>query len=376
MTSVDEALERLTGARFSSGNRVSLVNNGAVFDQLIEAVGNARSSVHLLTFIWRGEDGPSDRIGRAVLARRAGVECRILVDAFGSFKFSDALEAQLEASGCEIRRREELFTRPFARNHRRVIVIDGRVGLTGGFGIWKSWEGNGRAEDEWRDVNALIEGPVVADMQRAFEQSWRFAGGGALPASAYPPLGRSGAVRAAFVASAPASGLPSAGEIMTHLGVAAAERRLWIANSYFVPDDPLQRRLVRRAQAGVDVRVLSGGPVHDQPLVRAAQRETYETLLPGGVRIWEYQPSMMHSKVMLVDDRIAVIGSTNIDALSFDFMEEASLIVDSPAVAKELERALRADLRHAREIGREEWERRNLFMELGREMAALLRRFL
>jgi cardiolipin synthase len=110
--------------------------------------------------------------------------------------------------------------------------------------------------------------------------------------------------------------------------------------------------------------------------VRAAQRETYETLLPAGVRIWEYQPSMMHSKVMLVDDRIAVIGSTNIDALSFDFMEEASLVIDSPAVAKELERALRADLRNAREIRNEEWERRNPFMELGREMAALLRRFL
>jgi cardiolipin synthase len=373
---VTTELTRHTGAQMRLGNAVELVQNGDVFDVLERDIRNARSSVHIVSFIWRGEEGPSERLGRELLARRAGVDCRIVIDAFGSLKFSKRLEESLRRSGCEIRRRGSLYVRPFAREHRKIAVIDGEVGITGGWGIWKSWEGQGLAHDQWRESSARVRGPVVADMQRAFEDSWRKAGGQPLPPAAYPDLPAAGSVTAGFVASAAREDRPSAAEMMTHLLARVAERELWIANSYFIPDDRLQRVLIDKRQSGVDVRVLAAGPVHDLPLVRAAQRQTYETLLPAGVRVWEYQPSMMHSKTMVVDGRFVVIGSTNVDGLSFHHMEEGSLVADTPEVAAELETLFRRDLARAQEITPDAWRKRDIAPELARELAGLLRDFL
>jgi cardiolipin synthase len=375
-----EALERATGAVMRPGNRLDLVQNGAVFDTLEQEIRRARASVHIVTFIWRGEGGPSARIGRALLARRPGVICRIAIDSFGSLKFSRALERRLEASGCEIHRSGSLVMQPFRRDHRKIVVVDGRVGVTGGFGIWNAWDdgGDGKGRPEWRESSVRVEGPVVADMQRAFEQSWIRAGGAPLQADSFPDLPAAGKVPAAFVASAPRLGDEGASpaEAMTHLVARAARQQLWIANSYFIPDRSLQRLLVERRRLGVDVRVLAAGPVHDLPIVRAAQRQTYETLLPGDVRIWEYQPTMMHSKTMVVDGRIAVVGSTNMDALSFDTTDEGSLVADSPEIAAQLTRLFLRDCDQALEITADDWEDREALPELGRELAGQLRQFL
>jgi cardiolipin synthase len=367
-----EALARHAGAPKVSGNRLDVTHNGVIFDTMERDIRAARSSVHILSFIWRGEDGPSERIGKAVLARAPGVACRIVIDPYGSFKFSDRLEADLRASGCELRRyllRDDL--RLFGRNHRRIQVVDGKVAITGGFGIWKSWEGDGMKPEEWRESNVRVQGPLVAELQRAFEQSWTETGGRPLPPSAYPRLAPVGGVSAAFVASSPRQG-PSAAEIMTHLLVGAAERSLWIANSYFIPDQRLQELLISKRQQGVDVRVLVPGPIHDVAVVRAAQRETYERLIPGGVRIFEYQPSMMHAKTMVLDGRYIVIGSTNFDQLSFDRMEEGSVVADAPALARALSKKLERDFRVSKEITPQIWAKRELLPELGREMAGWL----
>ena len=320
---------------FVPGNDLELVENGSVFDALERDIQRARSSVNIVTYIWRGDGEPSERIGRALLARRSGVACRIVIDPFGSLKFSRSLEARLRDSGCDIRR----YLRTgalLAHNHRKIQIVDGRWGITGGFGIWKSWLGEGRTKEEWRDTAVRVTGPAVTQMQRAFEQSWRECQGPPLPASDYPGLERAGPSRAAFFASSPAPGKPTVAEVMTHALVAAARRRLWIANSYFIPDKPLQQLLIRQARAGVDVRVIAPGPVHDVPPVRAAQRATYAGLLEAGVRIFEYQPSMMHAKTMVVDDRYLVIGSTNFDQMSFDLLEEGSLVADAPHLARKL----------------------------------------
>lgn len=365
-------LEALTGAELVGGNALTAVENGAVFDAMVKDIGRAKRHVHVLSFIWRGEEGPSRRITEALLRRARGVECRILVDPFGSAKFDDGQEAALKRSGCEVRRyglRSD--ARPSARNHRKLVIVDGAVGITGGWGLHTSWEGRGRAKDEWRDSSVRARGPVVAQMQRAFEQSWREAGGEPLPPHAYPDLPASGGTEAAFVASSPRGDRASAAETMTKLLVGAATRRLWIANSYFVPDDGLRDLIAEKARQGVDVRVLAPGPVHDVPPVRAGQRATYEKLLAAGVRIFEYQPTMMHSKTMLVDDRWVVVGSTNLDQLSFDRLEEGSVVARSPALAAHLEGTLREDFARSKEITREEWARRDPVVDVARDAASL-----
>jgi cardiolipin synthase len=216
-----------------------------------------------------------------------------------------------------------------------------------------------------------VAGPAVAQMQRAFEQSWRECEGPPVPPSDFPTVERAGPSRAAFFASSPVRGKPTVAETMTHALVAAARRRLWIANSYFIPDEPLQQLLVRQARAGVDIRVIAPGPIHDVPPVRAAQRDTYAALLEAGVRIFEYQPSMMHAKTMVVDDRYVVIGSTNFDQMSFDLLEEGSLVADAPLLAAKLRRDLEEDVRHCLEITRELWSKRDLLPEVARKAAGL-----
>jgi cardiolipin synthase len=368
--SFESRLEDVAGAPFVGGNAAQLLENSAVFDAIVRDIAAARRYVHVVTFIWRGETGPSRRVTDALLRRAKGVACRILVDPFGSLKLDPRQRDELTASGCELRQyglRED--TRPTARNHRKFVVVDGEVGITGGFGFHVSWEGNGLREEEWRDTAVRVRGPVVAQIERAFEHNWSESGGtysNGPPAEVRP----AGDERAAFVASSPRGEGPSAAERMTHLLVSAATRRLWIANSYFVPDEPLRALLVEKARQGVEIRVLAAGAVHDVKPVRAAQRETYGPLLEAGIRIYEYRPSMMHAKTILVDDHLVAVGSTNIDALSFDRLEEGSLVVSSRALAEELERHLRTDLERSDEITLADWERRPPHEQMGQEAAS------
>lgn len=355
---LDVLLEREVGVPVRDGNRIELIDNGAVFDALEEQIRAARESIHICEFMWMGEGDPSERIGRALLARRSGVACRIVVDWFGSMKLDRRLEARLVASGVELRRHRPLPD-PFRLNHRRVLVFDGRTALVGGFGIWRSWLGNGAGEGEWRDTAARLRGPIVRDLQRAFDRSWEAAGGDPLPAAAYPPAERAGADRAAVVASSPAWARATLAARMWYALVASARRRVYVSNSYFVPDRSLQDVLIDRARAGADVRVLAPGSPHDVPIVHAGQRRTYARLLAGGVRVFEYEASMMHAKTLVADDA-AVIGSTNMDSQSLSFLWEASVVALAPAIAEALVRRFLVDLRRSNEILPAAWARRPL----------------
>jgi cardiolipin synthase len=237
--------------------------------------------------------------------------------------------------------------------------------------VWRVWEGDGQSRDAWRDTAVRAEGPVVAQMQRAFEQSWVEADGARLPAIDYPALGARGPTPAAFVAGSPRRNQTSDAEIMTELVIASARKQLSIANSYFVPNDGLQALLIRKRREGVDVRVLASGPTHDVPPVRAGQRATYARLLEAGVRIFEYQPAMMHAKTMVVDGRTVVIGSTNIDQLSFTRLEEGSLVADAPLLARQMQRDFEKDLERSKEITQKLWAERDFLPELGRRTSGL-----
>jgi cardiolipin synthase len=355
---LDVLLEREVGVPVREGNRIELIDNGAVFDALEEQIRAARETIHICEFMWMGEGDPSERIGRALLARRRGVTCRVVLDWFGSMKFDRRLEARLVASGVQLRRHRPVPD-PFRLNHRRVLVFDGRTALVGGFGIWRSWLGNGAGADEWRDTSARVRGPIVRDLQRAFDRSWDAAGGGPLPASAYPPPEVAGADRAAVVASSPAWARTTLAARMWYALIASARRRVYVSNSYFVPDRSLQDVLIDRARAGVDVRVLAPGSPHDVPIVHAGQRRTYARLLAGRVRVFEYEASMMHAKTLVADDA-AVIGSTNMDSQSLSFLWEASVVALAPAIAEALVRRFLLDLRRSNEILPAAWARRPL----------------
>lgn len=355
---LDVLLEREVGVPVREGNEIELISNGAIFDALDEEIRGARETIHISEFMWMGTGEPSNRIGRAILARRPGVKCRILIDWFGSRKFDRELERRLRADGVELRRHTPLPD-PFRVNHRRIFVFDGRRAFVGGFGIWRSWLGDGAQPEHWRDTAARVRGPIVGDLQRAFDHSWQNEGGAPLPAAAYPRLRGGGTVRAAVVASSPAWARTTRAARMYYALIASARRRLWVANSYFVPDRSLQNLLIARARDGVDVRVLAPGPHHDVAIVLAGQRRTYARLLAGGVRIYEYGASMMHAKTLVVDD-VAVVGSTNMDQQSLSFLWEASVVAQAPRLAAQLGERYLLDLARSREIRREEWARRPL----------------
>lgn len=379
---VSFALFQSVRVSLKDGNQTELIENGRIFDSLVEEIGRAQSSVHIVTFIWR-KGLPSDRLVQALLHRKPGVECRVLVDPLGSIGFTDDVQPQLNAAGCEVRSFRPLATalgsldepRIKARNHRKMLVRDGISAITGGFGIYKSWLGDGMTPEEWRDTNVRVEGPAVKDLQLAFAANWQESGGNLLPPKAFPSIPAIGTTKAGFVASTGSPMITDA-ERMTQVVIAAAQHRLWIANSYFIPSTAIGDMLIQKVKQGVDVRVLVPGRVHDWRSVRAGQQSTYERLLAAGVRIWEYQPSMMHSKTFLVDERLVVIGSTNMDPLSLKIMEEGSLVMEDVELAKQMEKSFEKDIGHSLEIRWSWWSKRGFFQRLGTQLPTFIGSYL
>lgn len=348
------ALMQATGVSLLEGNRLAWRDNGEVFDAMEEAIRAARHSLHVDVYIWKpGKAGT--RIAELVCRRaREGLAVRILVDPMGSTGFDEELCRPLRAAGCEVRYFRDLKKRPFTltgRNHRKLIVVDGRVGFTGGFGIAPEWSGDGRSPDGWRDSNAEAEGPVVRQMQAAFAAHWLETGGSLLPRAELERARPAGDARAAYVTSMDVVGLSHA-RWVTNIALLAARRRVWIANAYFVPPPEVLGALSMLPLRGVDVRLLLPGPHLDHRVVRFLQRRLYPRLERSGASVYEYQPSMMHSKTMLVDDRLVVVGSINLDYLSMEWLEEGCLVVDDRPFAAELERHWLDDVARSRQVVR------------------------
>jgi cardiolipin synthase len=349
------AVYQSIGARLQTGYQIKLLENGEVFDALAEDISRARSSIDLVIYIWE-KGAASDRISAALIARaKAGVTCRILVDDLGSAGFERTVKPPLAAAGCDVR----VFRRlpgpdPVARNHRKIVVVDGAVAFTGGFGIRDNWLGDGVHAGQWRDSNVRFTGPGVADAQQAFAENWQEAGGALLPDREFPPATNdtaAGTVTAAFVTSS-ASPVITHAERLTQLVIAAATKRLWITNAYFVPSDSILELLKHKASRGVDVRLLVPGTKSDSKTAYLAQQVEYPAMLASGIRIWEYLPTMIHSKSMLANDELAVIGSINLDPLSLNKLEESALVVDDEVVGGELARQFERDCQQAHELTR------------------------
>lgn len=377
------ALYQSTGVGLIPGHRVELLENGTVFERMLEDIRAAKHSVHILVYIWR-PCGLSDRIVEALVERaRAGVQCRVVVDPVGSEEirgnkdFDLKVEKVLTEAGVEVHYYRllagKVLGRLLGRTHQKLVIVDGHTGYTGGFGIWKVWEGDGLKPEEWRDTHIRVEGPEVRRMQLSFSRHWQESGGGLLPPSAFPEAEEVGPTPAGFVDSSGKLGITDA-ERMVRLVFAAARERLWIANAYFTPPNAIIEQLVEKCRQGVEVRIMGPGPIHDVPVIRASQRSTYERLLAAGARIYEYQPSMMHAKTILVDDWLAVVGSTNLDVLSLNKLGEGSLVLHDPEFVRKLERCWARDLRHSKEISLENGGRTNPWRRFARRATQLVGR--
>ncbi len=347
------------------GGQVTLLNNGdAFYPSMLEAIRHAEDTVNFEVYIFE-----PDEIGRQFLEAfkeraRAGIEVRLLLDGFGCIKLTKRYRNDLRQAGVKVERFRPLglrnLVRFYRRTHRRAIVIDGRIGFTGGAAVSKKWKGNVRNEHEWRDSMTRVTGPMVAGIQTAFASNWVYCCGEVIAGPRFfPPLERGPGPCGLSVVSSPSDALQPI-RLLFWLSFINAQRRLWICNSYFIPDHRLRTAVTQRARKGVDVRVLVPGNNTDAIPVQSAGRSYYQELLEAGVRVFEYQPAMMHAKTTVVDGAWAIVGSANLDERSMELNEENVLGIADKDFAESIERGVTADFERSEEILLENWRKRSI----------------
>lgn len=353
------AFSGAAGAHPYEGNNVTVFQNGAqIFPPMLEAIASARSTIHFATFIYWGGEVP-EQFGRALIdAAQRGVTVRAVLDSDGASKAPKDLIARMTDAGCCIAwyQRADWYDweRYNHRSHRRLLVVDGTTGFTGGVGIADVWSGNGDDPKHWRDTHVCIEGPAVAALQATFVDSWNSCSGELpLDASHFPQLEKVGDTTVCVVQSNPSGGTSAAQRAYAAF-IAGAKQSLAISNAYFVPSAPFVHALVKAKARGVDVKVMMPGPYHDEPAVQRASRRTWAALLDGGVELYEHQRTMLHSKVTVVDERVTSIGSINFDPRSFSLNAECAAVMLDRKIALDAVRAFSADLEQCRRVTMED----------------------
>ncbi len=353
----------LLGPAMVDGNRVeTLLNGDEIFPAMLAAIRGAQKTLTFETYIyWSGKVGKEFADALAERAR-AGVKVHILLDWVGSQKMEKPLLDQMEQAGIEIQRYHPLtwhsLDRVNNRTHRKLLVADGKVGFTGGVGIADDWSGHAQDKDHWRDTHYRIEGPAVAHMQAAFNDNWLKVSGVVLHGDAYfPPIASSGQHLAQMFKSSPDGGADSM-HLMYLLSVAAATKTIDLAMAYFVPDDLALEALEAALKRGVRVRIIMPGKLTDSKSVRGASRALWGDILRAGAELYEYQPTMYHCKVLVVDGLWVSVGSTNFDVRSFRLNDEANLNVYDREFAARQRVDFESDLKRSRRITLEEWEAR------------------
>ena len=367
----------LFGAPLVAGNEVTPLYNGRqIFGAMLDDIRRARRSITFETYIyWSGDVGAA--FTQALVERaHAGVKIHLIIDAVGSARMDATQLRAMTEAGAEIEKYRAVrwynLDRINNRTHRKLLVVDGRVGFTGGVGIADKWDGDADSPDHWRDTHFRVRGPVVAQMQATFVAHWLATRGALLQGDAYfPPLSQAGEMPAQIVSSAENDGTESI-RLLYLLSIAAARRSVLLANSYFVPDDLSVRTLVSARRRGVDVQIIVPGPQIDSEVTRAASRRKWAPLLEAGIAISEFQPTMFHCKVMVVDDLWVSVGSTNFDSRSFRLNAEANLNVLDRGLASQERRAFEKDRLRSRPITLAAWNRRPLLDRIGDWFAGLV----
>lgn len=374
----ERALGSLLGPGIVGGNAVTeLLNGDQIFPPMLAAIKSAQKSVTFETYIyWSGDIGK--QFADALSERaRAGVPVHVLLDWVGSAKMEESYLAEMKEAGVQI----EKFHKPHwynlarlnNRTHRKLLVVDGQVGFTGGVGIAPAWTGNAQDPEHWRDSHYLVRGPAVAQMQATFLDNWLKVTGKVLHGEAYfPAIAPAGGQKAQMFSSSPSSGSESM-QLMYHLAITAAEHSIDLSVAYFVPDDLTRKLLMDALARGVRVRLVTPGEHTDTETVKAASRATWGELLQAGAEIYEYGPTMYHCKVMIVDQLLVSVGSTNFDNRSFRLNDEANLNVYDAAFAQRQTHVFEDDIRRSRRVTYEAWLERPWSEKLHEKMTGLLR---
>jgi cardiolipin synthase len=368
----------LLGPSLIAGNAVrGLLNGDEIFPAMLDAIRSARSTITFETYIyWSGKIG-RDFADALSQRARAGVKVHVLLDWVGSGKMDPELLEEMERSGVQIRKYHPLrwyhLSRMNNRTHRKLLVVDGSVGFTGGVGIADIWLGHAQDEDHWRDSHFRLEGPAVGQMQAAFMDNWMKTEGEVLHGEEYfPPLSPRGDALAQVFNSSPGEGAESV-RLMYLLSIASARESIRIAAAYFVPDTLSVQTFVEARERGVKVELIVPGTRTDAEIVRKASRSRWGDLLRAGVEIYEYEPTMFHCKVMIVDDAWVSVGSTNFDNRSFRLNDEANLNVFDREFARTQVEVFEMDRSRARRLTLEQWQDRPWTEKLAEHAAGLLR---
>jgi cardiolipin synthase len=370
-------IEALTDAPIVGGNKLEILQNGdGTFPLMLRDIQNAKSTITFAQYLVKGGVLAAE-FARSFAERcQAGIKVYILFDSQGSSDAPDDLAATMRKPGCEL----EYFRRIQApqvvlpwklleynyRNHRRILVVDGRIGFTGGYALTDDWLGDGVTPDHWRDTNVRIEGPAVRYLQAAFTDSWLETTGDLLGGEGiFPRLDSHGRTALQLVKSSPVGG-SFQNYILYLLAIAWAKKSILITNPYFIPDDHMIAALLKATARGVRVVVLVPA-TSDFKITYRASRRHYGEMLLGGIEIFEYAPALLHSKTMVVDDVWATVGSTNFDNRSFALNEELNVGVYDRDVAQKMAQIFAADLKRSRKVTYEQWQARPLkekFFEL------------
>ncbi|MGJ7456521.1 phospholipase D-like domain-containing protein [Halomonas sp. RA08-2] len=368
----------LLGPSIVGGNQVTALQNGnEIFPAMLSAIRSAQTSITFETFIyWSGDIG--EAFTQALSERaRAGVPVSVIIDWVGSTKIEQSLLDALQDAGVQVHRYRPLhwynIGRMNKRTHRKLLVVDGRIGFTGGVGIADQWTGDGGDPDHWRDTHFRIEGPVVAQLQAAFNDNWIKATGEVLNGPSYfPALREAGEMEAHVFVASPSGGSESM-HLMYLLAIAAAGETIDLAASYFVPDRLLVEALVAARDRDVRVRILLPGPYLDAVTVKIASKADWGKLLQAGAEIHVYQPTMLHTKLLVIDAEFVSVGSTNFDMRSIQLNDEASLNIYNSDFATQMTAVFDADLQSAELYSLAQWKSRPLREKLSEKILLPIR---
>ncbi len=373
------SMGQLLGPGILPGNRIKALHNGEqIFPAMLDAIHGAKKSITFETYIyWSGAIGK--KFADALCERsRAGVKVHVMLDWVGCGKIDARFLEAMKEAGIELERYHPVhwhtLTRINNRTHRKLLVVDGHIGFTGGVGIADHWEGHADSEDHWRDSHFQIEGPAVAQMQAAFSDNWiKTRAQLLLGLDYFPELKPMGDSLAQVFKSSRGEGSESV-RLMYLLSISSAVKSIRLQAAYFVPDELTIQTLIHARRRGVKIEIIVPGHHMDEQVVQHASRSLWNELLDAGVEIYEYQPTMYHCKVIIVDDVWTSVGSTNFDDRSFRLNDEANLNIYDAVFAAEQAKVFEQDKNQSRLMTRAEFKNRSAFGKLCEELAATLRR--